>query len=201
MQTLKYALESSASDPSCSLQQRICNFLLSYRSTPHATTGSSPAKLFLQRELRTRLSLVGPDLTSHVLGQQSKMKMRHDKCAKFREMAMGDTVLARDHLSSQKWQSRIVQQHSSPHSYQIQLEDGRIWRHHVDDVLQNTPALSQWGERLQQCLQELFHTLSLLFQPVPTHHDRMSGAQKIHHMPLLHRCCADRCTLQLHLND
>ena len=30
VQTFKYALESSASDPSCSLQQRICNFLLSY---------------------------------------------------------------------------------------------------------------------------------------------------------------------------
>ena len=58
VQTFKYALESSASDPSCSLQQRICNFLLSYRSTPHATTGSSAAKPFLQRELRTRLSQV-----------------------------------------------------------------------------------------------------------------------------------------------
>ena len=32
------------------------------QSRPHATTGSSPAKLFLQRELRTRLSLVIPDI-------------------------------------------------------------------------------------------------------------------------------------------
>ena len=79
------------------------------------------------------------------LGEQSKMKMHHDQRAKFWEMAMGDTVLARDHLSSQKWQSGIVQQHSSPHSYQIQLEDGRIWRHHVDDVLQNTPSLKPVG--------------------------------------------------------
>ena len=141
VQTSKYALESSASDPSCSLQQRICNFLLSYRSTPQATTGSSPAKLFLQKELRTRLSQVRPDLTSHVLGQQSKMKMHHDKHARFREMAVGDTVLARDHLSSQKWQPGIVRQHSSPHSYQVQLDDGRIWKHHVEDVLQNSPSL------------------------------------------------------------
>jgi len=58
VQTFKHSLESSASDPACTLQQRIQNFLLSYRSTQHATTGSSPAKLFLQRELRTRLSLV-----------------------------------------------------------------------------------------------------------------------------------------------
>ena len=141
VQTFKYALESSASDPSCSLQQRIYNFLLSYRSTPHATIGSSPAKLFLQRELRTWLSLVKSDVTSHVIRQQGKMKMHHGKHAKFREMAVGDTVLARDHLSSQKWQPGTVRQHSSPHSYQVQLDDGRIWRRHVDDILQNSPSL------------------------------------------------------------
>ena len=43
VQTFKYALESSASDPWCSMQQRICNFMLSYRSTCYATTGSSRA--------------------------------------------------------------------------------------------------------------------------------------------------------------
>ena len=54
VQTFNDFLESSASDPACTLQQRIQNFLLSYRSTQHATSGSSPAKLFLQREQRTR---------------------------------------------------------------------------------------------------------------------------------------------------
>ena len=115
VQTFKHSLESSASDPACTLQQRIQNFLLSYRSTPHATTGSSPAKLFLQRELRTRLSLVKPDLTTHVSRQQGKMKMHHDKHAKFRQIAVGDPVLARDHLSRQKWQPGTVEHHPSSH--------------------------------------------------------------------------------------
>jgi len=48
VQTFKHALDSSASDPARSIQQRIQNFLLSYHSTPHATTGTSPSKLFLQ---------------------------------------------------------------------------------------------------------------------------------------------------------
>ncbi|XP_022797451.1 uncharacterized protein K02A2.6-like [Stylophora pistillata] len=56
VQTFKHSLESSASDPSCTLQQRIQIFLLSYRSTQHATTGPSLAILFLQRELHTSLS-------------------------------------------------------------------------------------------------------------------------------------------------
>lgn len=137
MQTFKHSLESSASDPACTLQQRIQNFLLSYRSTQHATTGSSPAKLFLQRELCTRLSLVRPDLATHVSRQQEKMKMYHDKHAKFREIAIGDTDLARDHLSEQKWQPGTVVQHPSSHSCRVQLDDGRVWRRHVDDVLQN----------------------------------------------------------------
>ena len=79
VQTFKHSLASSTSDPSCTLQQRIQNFLLSYRSTQHATTGSSPVKLFLQRELRICLSFVRPDLATHESNQQEKMKMHHDK--------------------------------------------------------------------------------------------------------------------------
>ena len=128
VQTFKHSLESSASDPSCALQQRIQNFLLSYRNTQHATTGSSPAKLFLQRELRTRLSLVRPDLATRVSCQQEKMKMHHDKHAKFREIAVGDSVLAHDHLSAKKWQPGTIVQHPSSHSCRGHLDDGRVWR-------------------------------------------------------------------------
>ena len=84
-QTFKYAMESSADDPASSIQRRDQNFLLSYRSTPHGTTNSSPAKLLLQRELRTRLSLVTPDIGSRVASKQDKMKSNHDKFAKYRD--------------------------------------------------------------------------------------------------------------------
>lgn len=40
-----------ASKTQTNVLQRIQNFLLSYRSIPHTTTGCSPAKLFLQREV------------------------------------------------------------------------------------------------------------------------------------------------------
>ena len=133
-------MESSVNDPATSIHRWIQNFLLSYRSTPHATTSSSPAKLFLQRELRTRLSLVTPDIGFRVASQQDKIKYNHDKFAKLREIAVGDRVLARDHLSGQKWQAGTVVQQTSPTSCQVQLNDGRNWRRHVDDVLQNTPG-------------------------------------------------------------
>ena len=127
-------------DPACTPQQQITRFLLSYRSTPHATTGSSPAKLFLGRDLRTCLSLTCPDLASCVACQQSKMKSNHDKHAKFQDVAVGDTVLARDHLSSRKWQSGTVVQQTAPHSYSVQQQDGQTWRRHLDDILLNSSS-------------------------------------------------------------
>ena len=129
-QTFKYAMESSADNPASSIQRRDQNFLLSYRSTPHGTTNSSPAKLLLQRELRTRLSLVTPDIGSRVASKQDKMKSNHDMFAKYRETAIGDCVLARDHLSGHKWQAGTVVHQKSPASFQVQLNDGQKWRRH-----------------------------------------------------------------------
>ena len=64
IQTLKRFLETSRTQPN--LLSKIPNFLLTYRSTPHATTGTSPAKLFLGREVTTRLSIMKPDIASRV---------------------------------------------------------------------------------------------------------------------------------------
>ena len=139
-QTIKYAMESSVNDTASSIHRWIQNFLLSYRSTPHATTSSSPDKLFLQRELCTQLSLVTPDIGFPMASQQDKMKCNHDKFTKFSEIAVGDRVLARDHLSGQKRQAGTVIQQTSPASCQVQLNDGQNWRRHVDNVLQNTPS-------------------------------------------------------------
>ena len=72
--------------------------------------------------------------------QQNKMKCNHDKFAKYREIAVGDCVLARDHLSGQKWHAGTVLQQTSRASFQVELNDGRNWRRHVDDVLQNNPS-------------------------------------------------------------
>ena len=120
------------------MQQRLQNFLLTYRSTPHATPGFSPCKLFLNRELRTRLTLTKPDLARRVLDQQGKMKHHHDAHAKPREMAVGDDVLARNHQISQKWQPGIVLERTVPLSYRVQLNDGRVWRRRAD-VFLNSP--------------------------------------------------------------
>lgn len=78
VQILKRALVKQVLDasgqPSISLQHRLSNFLLMYRATPHSVTGRSPAELFLKREIRTRFSLLRPDLSSTMEHQQDKTK-------------------------------------------------------------------------------------------------------------------------------
>jgi hypothetical protein len=44
------------------INQKIANFRLTYRNTTHSTANETPAKVFLGRNLRTRLSLIKPDI-------------------------------------------------------------------------------------------------------------------------------------------
>ena len=78
VQSVKQALRASAMDGQ-TLSQRLSSFLLTYRSTPHATTGVAPCTLFLQRQIRTRLDLLRPDQRSHVLARQAQQKDIHDQ--------------------------------------------------------------------------------------------------------------------------
>ena len=45
-----------------SMKHRLANFLFRYRTTPHSTTGVTPAELMVKRRLRTKLSLIKPNL-------------------------------------------------------------------------------------------------------------------------------------------
>ena len=49
-----------------SMKHRLADFLLRYCTTPHSSTGATRAKLLMRRRLRTRLSLVKPDLAQAV---------------------------------------------------------------------------------------------------------------------------------------
>ncbi|KAK3716427.1 hypothetical protein QZH41_008756, partial [Actinostola sp. cb2023] len=117
------------------LHRKIHDFLLTYRSSPNATTGVTPAKLLLGREVKTRLSLVLPNLASDVQNKQTKMKEYHDVHAKYREFTPGQTILAKDHRSTQAWQPATVTERRAPYSYSVELPDGRVWNRHVDHLL------------------------------------------------------------------
>ena len=100
-----------------SIQQRIANFLLTYRSTKHSTTGRTPASLFLGRELRTQLTLLRPHTGEKVMDSQAKQKATHNVHTKFREFYPGDRILVKDLRRENTWWPGLVAERRAPKSY------------------------------------------------------------------------------------
>ncbi len=67
MQIVKQGLKKVKSG---SMANRLAESLSRYRITPHSTTGETPAKLLMGRDLKSVLDLVKPNLTQKVTTQQ-----------------------------------------------------------------------------------------------------------------------------------
>ena len=133
VRTFKEAMKSVAIDGR-STQQQLASFLLSYRSTPHATTNESPCMLFLRRQVRTKFDLLRPDMKKQVATKQAQQKTHHDEHAKLRELAVGDTVVCRDFRGTSKWQRGTILYKLGPLTYTIVLPDGRQLKCHIDHI-------------------------------------------------------------------
>ena len=57
-----------------SVQTKLSRFLLSYRTTPHSTTGVPPAELLMKRRLHTHLNQLVPSIADRVRNKQSQQK-------------------------------------------------------------------------------------------------------------------------------
>ncbi|XP_064482545.1 uncharacterized protein K02A2.6-like [Ornithodoros turicata] len=124
------------------IKRAILEHLAVYRSTPHATTGVSPAVLLHGRNFRTRVNVVGlqkpsatPDMSrvkARVSSKQSKQKVYTDdkRSARFRKFMPGDYVRVRLPGRRKKGRPnfstplRII---ASRGPLSFLLEDGRIW--------------------------------------------------------------------------
>ncbi len=133
VQSMKQALKASLRTEK-SLHQRLCSFLLSYRSTVHSTTGVTPSSLFLKREMRTQFDLLKPDIKTHVAEKQARQKQDHDKHAKARLFEVGDAVMAKNLRPGPDWVKAIVISKLGPLSCLVETEDKLLWRRHVDHL-------------------------------------------------------------------
>ena len=95
VQTMKQLLKASQSS-GLPVSRRLCDFLLMYRSSVHATTGVTPNSLFLKREVRTGLDLLRPNSEAHVFEKQSQQKADHNKHARARQFSVGDPVMMKN---------------------------------------------------------------------------------------------------------
>ena len=74
------------------ITDKISVFLMQNRCTPNCTTGQSPADLFLNRHMRTRLDLIFPDTAVTVRKKQYMQKFYHDHRAVNRSFTLDDPV-------------------------------------------------------------------------------------------------------------
>lgn len=76
-------------DKKTNVNKVVADFLAVYQNTPHATTGVSPARLLLNRNMRCQLDLLFPptpamqnqELHGKVHRSQEKQKIANDKTA------------------------------------------------------------------------------------------------------------------------
>ena len=149
VQTFKRSIKA-AEQLGKSVSQKICEFLLSYRNTPHVTTKETPSMLFLKRQLRTRLDLLRPDIQATVHDTQDQQKKYHDTRTKPRYLSIGTPVMAKNFTSSPKWCSGMVIACVAPLTYLVQLQDGRIWRRHVDHIVMTENQAANASTRAKQ---------------------------------------------------
>ena len=133
VQTVKRAIRAGCNHGQ-SLEEALSTFLLGFRTTPHATTGVAPCTLMFNRDLRTRLHLLIPDVSAHVRDQQAKQKLYHDGCSHRREFCIGQSVWARNFRGGSPWLKALVFDKLGPVTYLVELENGDYWKRHIDHL-------------------------------------------------------------------
>ena len=133
VRTFKQAMRASQQD-GLTPQHRLENFLLTYRSTPHATTNVAPCDLFLGRRIRTRLDLVKPNLERRVCEKQANQKQQHDQHVRLREFTIGQQVMVRNMGPGPSWVPGEIKQQLSPLTFLVSVADGQTWKRHVDHL-------------------------------------------------------------------
>lgn len=133
VQSFKNAMKASKYDQG-NLHTKIARFLFAYRNSPHSTTSESPAFLMLGRTLRSRISMLRPNLAATVNKNQQKQVNSHSH-ARLRTFNIGDHVLVRDYRKDQLWQSGIIHSSTGPLSSQVEISPGKYWRRHADQIV------------------------------------------------------------------
>ena len=136
MQTIKSGLKKVTGD----LETRLLRVLPLYRLLPQSTTGRSPAILLMGRQPRSRLDLVYPDLSTQVTTKIDNAKRTTDKIRVERMFHIGDTVSVVNFQGRPKWLGRVLEEQFGPLTFRVRLEDGRLWKRHVDHILVNIPT-------------------------------------------------------------
>ncbi|UYV64551.1 hypothetical protein LAZ67_3001165, partial [Cordylochernes scorpioides] len=129
---IKIALVKNKRKPGDTIQDTLSKILLAYRSTPHETTKKAPSELFIGRSLRTRLSIIHPNLETRVKEQQAR-QMKYDHGFQQDEFGIDDMVWCRNFRGGDRWiPGRIVGRKGS--RVNTVLIHGQVKSYHRDQI-------------------------------------------------------------------
>lgn len=123
VQTVKNKLKASRCTVS-TMHHELSNILLAYRRAIHPKTNKSPAMMMFGRPINSRLDLLLPQ---NCIGSAERPTIA-------KKFSVGERVAVRDYMSRMKWQyGRVIAIAGDLH-YEVQLDQGRVWRRHVDQM-------------------------------------------------------------------
>lgn len=116
-----------------SKKEALAKYLFHYRSSPHCTTGVSPAELQIGRKLRTRWDLLKVGVGETVMKKQMSQSkfFRGHRNINFEE---NEVVMAKDYRNN-NWKKSEVIEKLSPVTYSVNVTDSNtIWKRHLDQL-------------------------------------------------------------------
>jgi hypothetical protein len=136
VRTFKTAMTAMKSEAG-PLDLKLLKFLFRYRSTPHTTTGRTPAELLYGRPLRTLFDVLKPSPRTTVENSLARQQLAHNRSARERSFQVGDTVFVRSHgHGAKKWRAGTIVAIAGPLTYDIRIGN-EVVRDHIDHLLLN----------------------------------------------------------------
>lgn len=160
VQTIKQKL-LAAKCTANTLNAELSKILLAYRRSIHPATGKSPSMAMFNRQINSRLDLLLPQNNNN-----------YNFIETTKTFSVGEKVAVRDYLYKTKWRFGVIDERLGELHYNVKLNDGRIWKRHVDQM-------RKVGEMLQESEQQENVNISntppnnqLVHRPVPNiYHD------------------------------
>ena len=135
VQTVKIALQKGFTEGK-KVSDLLQKFLFTYRRTTHSSTNSSPAELFLKRELRTVLDLLHPNTNDMSEQARARYQRNFDRRTKPNHYQVGDKVIVRDFRQNPRKVQWIPGSLNSPigsRLWSVQVGN-QVWRRHQNQI-------------------------------------------------------------------
>ena len=118
------------------LNTRLSRFLFKYRLTPHSTTGALPAEMIFGRKLRSPLDCLKPCIGRTVNRAHEQQRKSYDARAQaqVRDFGISDRVYASNFGPGVRWLLGVVKAPEGAVLFEVQLDDGRTFRQHADQL-------------------------------------------------------------------